>query len=922
MRIKVRTPIILLAIAIPLFASDNENKISESATDAENDVHHDEKKHEPLISVEEIQVTKLESIRAERIETTSANGNLTDSIGESNVNPGRRKTTEEAQIAKEGEIQLEEGLEGDESSSPQKLVNGKHRNDRKVEEGMGEHLMDSSLASKADQTAMQNGTITNNSTETGSSANMKADFNNLKQGNTSETQQLESDSMHTNSKIDDPIDPVDTEKDKGGEVTVLDEDDFKLRGRVAVDYASKSAGALVIEKSGSFKGTSNLLNGDKDKYAIAPCEEKKFVVVSLSEDILVKEIKLANYERFSSTVKEFQVMGSQTMDTWVDLGTYGAAPGNGEQKFELIEPAWARYLKFKFLSHHGVEYYCTYSQIKVHGSTMVQGFHEQWEESEDPAEVVVDENSDFDGASTDETHGRNETLAIANSDEHPAKNERRMIQNRTHPGASEFPSVSELSMPMSLGYILEGRLSSDDDTFKSYRLSDDFLKHLSRASRKALMERRTLVPLEVGTSIRLNQIVPEISSKGGNVQISASKMSIDFKKTLSILFGQTDMGSNDNLSYLLYPVTNGGQPDLRKATDQQKIQPFNSSEEDRLREDKGDNMEIEKKSLDPDVLDDKENDLTTSRDLNTAAGTSSPTPQTPTTQNQIDSSEEYFELDASIAKLLVGLPGADCLTKLDFADFKAKAHRKDHVGPGSSNHVGSMEPIFKKLTDEIKALQINLSTQEQFTKVSVACYQRVLLDLMSENEKTRRQHEVRLSMLEDELYSSEAFAWRLLRSMSSMVSVFYSFMVAWGETLVEFWFEIWSWVVIAFFYTLGSGLKFLTHLWLPTKRFLSSFGPLYPGIIPPLVDHVDNLLQYCEQRWSSAYLPPSSGIALDVMKFATLQFLSAVLVYVIIAHLRANLTGATGMTEMAKIEVPKTTSSLPVISPEKDAKRL
>ena len=132
-----------------------------------------------------------------------------------------------------------------------------------------------------------------------------------------------------------------------------EEEEENYADRVSVDYASKSAGALIIEKSSSFKGTSNLLNSDKDKYAIAPCEDKKKVVLSLSEDILVKTIKLSNYERFSSTVKDFQVMGSQTLEKWVDLGTYTAKAGNGEQIFELSEPAWARYLKFKMLSHHG-----------------------------------------------------------------------------------------------------------------------------------------------------------------------------------------------------------------------------------------------------------------------------------------------------------------------------------------------------------------------------------------------------------------------------------------------------------------------------------------------------------------------------------------------------------------------------------------
>ena len=154
-----------------------------------------------------------------------------------------------------------------------------------------------------------------------------------------------------------------------------------------VDYASKLAGAQVLEQSPSLKGTSNLLTGDKDKYSIAPCEDKKYVVVGLSEDILVKQIKLSNYERYSSRVKVFQVLASQEYpipneEYWNDIGTYEAQSKSGEQMFELKEPAWARYLKVRFLSHYGSEHYCTLTQIKVHGSTMLQGFHEQWIESE------------------------------------------------------------------------------------------------------------------------------------------------------------------------------------------------------------------------------------------------------------------------------------------------------------------------------------------------------------------------------------------------------------------------------------------------------------------------------------------------------------------------------------------------------------
>ncbi|KAL7469735.1 hypothetical protein ACHAXS_009996 [Conticribra weissflogii] len=167
-----------------------------------------------------------------------------------------------------------------------------------------------------------------------------------------------------------------------------DEDDDGPREKLLVDYASKLAGAQILEKSPSLKGASNLLTGDIDRYAIAPCQDKKlYVVIGLSEDILVKQIKLSNYERYSSHVREFQILASQeypapTSDYWADLGVYTAKSKSGEQAFELKEPAWARYLKIRFLSHYGKEHYCTVSQIKVHGSTMLQGFHEQWIESE------------------------------------------------------------------------------------------------------------------------------------------------------------------------------------------------------------------------------------------------------------------------------------------------------------------------------------------------------------------------------------------------------------------------------------------------------------------------------------------------------------------------------------------------------------
>ena len=65
-----------------------------------------------------------------------------------------------------------------------------------------------------------------------------------------------------------------------------------------VNFASVGAGATVLESSSGSKGYMNLLNEDKDKYGISPCSEKMWVVMSLSEDVMVNTIVLANYEKY------------------------------------------------------------------------------------------------------------------------------------------------------------------------------------------------------------------------------------------------------------------------------------------------------------------------------------------------------------------------------------------------------------------------------------------------------------------------------------------------------------------------------------------------------------------------------------------------------------------------------------------------
>ncbi|TMW64064.1 hypothetical protein Poli38472_014181 [Pythium oligandrum] len=171
------------------------------------------------------------------------------------------------------------------------------------------------------------------------------------------------------------------------------EDSDKNAGK-RQNYASLDAGATILDSSPELKSTTSLLVPDKDRYMLMPCEKpRKWVVVSLSEDVHADAISIANYEKFSSTIKEFLVLGSVNYptDTWFVLGNFTAAQQNGEQIFHLDSQHHVRYIKLRFFSHYGSEYYCTLSQLKVYGRTFTQVISQLEKEIE--ADVVLESNS-------------------------------------------------------------------------------------------------------------------------------------------------------------------------------------------------------------------------------------------------------------------------------------------------------------------------------------------------------------------------------------------------------------------------------------------------------------------------------------------------------------------------------------------------
>ncbi|XP_057533741.1 SUN domain-containing protein 4-like isoform X2 [Amaranthus tricolor] len=141
------------------------------------------------------------------------------------------------------------------------------------------------------------------------------------------------------------------------------------------NYASAAKGAKVLDSNKEAKGASNILNKDKDKYLRNPCSaEGKFVVIELSEETLVDMIEIANFEHYSSNLKDFELLGSQVYptQTWEKLGNFSAGNVKHAQRFALSVPKWVRYLKLNILSHYGSEFYCTLSSVEVYGVDAVE----------------------------------------------------------------------------------------------------------------------------------------------------------------------------------------------------------------------------------------------------------------------------------------------------------------------------------------------------------------------------------------------------------------------------------------------------------------------------------------------------------------------------------------------------------------------
>ncbi|KAK1781662.1 UNC-like C-terminal-domain-containing protein [Copromyces sp. CBS 386.78] len=124
------------------------------------------------------------------------------------------------------------------------------------------------------------------------------------------------------------------------------------------------------------------------------CHAKsKFVIVELSDDILIDTVVLANFEFFSSMIRRFKVSVSDRypvkLDKWVELGTFEARNSRDIQAFLVEHPQiYTKYIRIEFLSHYGNEYYCPVSLLRVHGTRMLDTWKEPDDRHDDDQETI------------------------------------------------------------------------------------------------------------------------------------------------------------------------------------------------------------------------------------------------------------------------------------------------------------------------------------------------------------------------------------------------------------------------------------------------------------------------------------------------------------------------------------------------------
>jgi hypothetical protein len=143
---------------------------------------------------------------------------------------------------------------------------------------------------------------------------------------------------------------------------------------LGVDHASIDLGAKTLGTNKEAKSVNSLLKYDSAKFWISPCvlaSGVNWFAIELNQEVYVHTLVLGTFEYYSSTIKNFQLMGQieYSADSWQLLGSFQALPGQQYQYFKLRKPLLAKFIQIHVLSHHGTKFYCTLNSVRDYGYT-------------------------------------------------------------------------------------------------------------------------------------------------------------------------------------------------------------------------------------------------------------------------------------------------------------------------------------------------------------------------------------------------------------------------------------------------------------------------------------------------------------------------------------------------------------------------
>ena len=322
------------------------------------------------------------------------------------------------------------------------------------------------------------------------------------------------------------------------------------------NYADNSCGAKIVDNKKEFKNCGTILNNNKDLYAMIPCEGPIWFVVELCDTIQINALQLANYELFSSSIKEFKVYTAETYPPkeWKHLGTFETVNNRQIQKFDVENHGdYSKYVRFEKITSRGKEHFCVLSTFEVLGMSMVDEYEEvqhQQDEEVDLYEQPLDSDDALDSESTDKSliQGAKDTVKnIVDSALNVlgvSKNEE-VVKNDTMPSKADDDTLQQNTEKGSAKPTEESVIIKVDEAGKEIKKEEGPEKRLKG-------EEDIDVPVDVSSS---------------NFQTKGKPDSQSSQQEREAIMEAVDLSKNDDETYVSTPVKQpeDEKPDTKKS---------------------------------------------------------------------------------------------------------------------------------------------------------------------------------------------------------------------------------------------------------------------------------------------------------------------------------------------------------------------